>query len=125
MPDRLGGLGGHLSDLDQRDRYFPVPDGCENFLRNWRPRPTYPQKQTPARPPASGILHEAVDLLTILLNARGAQAGEPVTIDGVLPGEKFLDRERIAAARLFERQKAASHRCHDFGLAADHPTLGP
>src|SRR5216684_9201832 len=72
-----------------------------------------------------GHFIEVVDLLTVLLNARGAQAGEPVAIDGVLPGEKFLDRERIAAARLFERQKAASHRCHDFGLAADHPTLGP
>ncbi len=44
MPDRLGGLGGHLSDLDQRDRYFPVPDGCENFSRKLAAAPDVPPK---------------------------------------------------------------------------------
>jgi hypothetical protein len=43
-------------------------------------------------------------LLTVLLDTRRAQAGEAVLVDGVLPGEEFLDGQRITAARLFERQ---------------------
>ncbi|HEY9452322.1 MAG TPA: hypothetical protein VIR82_06610 [Bradyrhizobium sp.] len=35
---------------------------------------------------------EARLLLSVLLDARGAQAGEAVLVDGILPGEKFLDR---------------------------------
>src|SRR4051812_46770515 len=41
-------------------------------------------------------------LLPILLDTRGTQAGETVTVDGILPGEKLLDRQRVARARLFE-----------------------
>src|SRR5258707_15190825 len=36
-------------------------------------------------------------LLPVLLDARGAQAGEAVLVDRVLPGEEFFDRQRIAA----------------------------
>jgi hypothetical protein len=43
-------------------------------------------------------------LLTVLLDTRRAQAGEAVLVDGILPGEEFLDGQRITAARLFERQ---------------------
>src|SRR5258706_13833782 len=63
-------------------------------------------------------------LLPVLLNSRGAQAGEPVAIDRILPGEEFLDRQRIAAASFFERQQAATHGRNDFGLATDHPAIG-
>src|SRR5262249_18849364 len=66
----------------------------------------------------------AGSLLPILLDARGAQAGEPMLVDGELPGEEFLDRQRIAAAGLFERQQAAADRGHDLGLAPDDPALG-
>jgi hypothetical protein len=42
------------------------------------------------------------ELLTILLDARRAQSGKTVLVDRVLPGEEFLDGQRVAAARLFE-----------------------
>src|SRR6266511_2311647 len=62
-------------------------------------------------------------LLAILLNARGAQAGEPVLVDRILPGEEFLDRERIAAAGFLERKQPAAHGGNHLGLAPDDPTL--
>jgi hypothetical protein len=43
-----------------------------------------------------------VVLLPVLLDARGAQAGEAVLVDRILPGEKFLDRQRVTAAGFFE-----------------------
>ena len=39
-----------------------------------------------------------------MLDARGAQAGEAVAVDGGLPVEEFFDGERVALARLFEAQ---------------------
>src|SRR4051812_35753739 len=54
--------------------------------------------------------------LPVLLNARGAQTGEAVLVDRGLPGEEFLYRERIAAARFFKRKQAAAHGCDDLGL---------
>ena len=62
-------------------------------------------------------------LLAILLNAGGAQAGEAVLIDRVLPGKELVDRQRVAAASLFEREQATAHGGDDFGLAANHPAL--
>jgi hypothetical protein len=62
-------------------------------------------------------------LLPVLLDARGAQAGEAVLVDRVLPGEEFFDRQRIAAAGLLEGQKSAAHGSDDLGLAPDDPTL--
>ena len=41
-------------------------------------------------------------LLSVLLDSRGAQAGEAVLVDRILPGEELFDRQRIAAACLFE-----------------------
>src|SRR5215470_12432566 len=43
----------------------------------------------------------------ILLDARGAQAGEAVAVDRILPRQEFRDRERIAGAGLFQRQETA------------------
>ena len=48
-------------------------------------------------------------LLAVLLNAGRAQAGKAMLVDRILPREEFLDRQRIAAARFFERQQAAAH----------------
>ena len=64
-------------------------------------------------------------LLAILLNAGGAQAGETVLIDRVLPGEELVDGQRVAAAGLFERQQAASDRGHNLSLTANDPPFGP
>src|ERR1043166_2644820 len=63
-------------------------------------------------------------LLPILLDSRGAQAGEAVAIDGILPGEEFFDRQRVTAAGFLEREESAAHGGHHFGLAADDPPLG-
>src|SRR5712691_2454699 len=63
-------------------------------------------------------------LLPVLLDARRPQAGEAVLIDRILPGERFLDGERVAAAGLLERQESAAHRRHHLGLAPDDPALG-
>src|ERR1700761_2044505 len=64
-------------------------------------------------------------LLAILLNARGAQPGQPVLIDRILPGQEFLDRQRVAAACFFKGQQPATDGGNDFRLATDDPPLGP
>src|SRR6266446_10895958 len=43
-------------------------------------------------------------LLPVLLDARRPQAGEAMLVDPILPGKKFLDGERVAAAGLLERE---------------------
>src|SRR5437660_7955112 len=63
-------------------------------------------------------------LLPILLDAGGAEAGEAVLVDGELPGQEFVDRQRIATAGFFQRQQPAAHGGEDVRLAADHPPLG-
>src|SRR5262249_48011298 len=80
--------------------------------------------QTPALPPASRKIRNWLGLLPVLLDPRGAQAGEAMAIDGVLPGEELLHRQGVAAARFLERQETASHSSDNLRLAADHPTLG-
>src|SRR6516164_3033539 len=64
-------------------------------------------------------------LLAILLNARRAQSGKAVLVDGVLPREELFNRQRVAAAGLFERQQPAPDGGNDFGFAADDPTFRP
>ena len=65
-------------------------------------------KKQNAGPQVAGV-HQSVgrikrSLLAVLLDPRRAQAGKAVLVDGILPGEEFLDGQRITAARLFERQ---------------------
>ena len=62
--------------------------------------------------------------MAILLNAGGAQPRKTVLVDRELPGKEFVDRQRVAAAGLLEREQAAANRGNDFGLAADHPPFG-
>src|SRR3984957_391712 len=64
-------------------------------------------------------------LLPILLNSGGAQAGQAVLIDGKLPGQEFVDRQRVAAASLLEGEQAAAHGGNDLGLTANNPPFGP
>jgi len=76
------------------------------------------------RPAFNGLVKRIKSaLLAVLLNTRRAQAGKAVLIDRVLPGEEFLDRQRLTAARLFERKQSAANRSDNFGLAANHPTF--
>src|ERR1700722_7073208 len=62
-------------------------------------------------------------LLAVLLDPRRAQPGQAMLVDRVLPGQEFLDRQGIAAARFFERKQSAAHRRHDLSLAANNPAL--
>ena len=64
-------------------------------------------------------------LLPVLLDARGAQPGEAVLIDGKLPGKEFVDRQRVAAAGLLKGEQAAADCGNDFGLTANYPPFGP
>jgi len=63
-------------------------------------------------------------LLAILLDAGGAQPGKAVLVDGELPGQEFVDRQRVTAASFLKREQTATNRSHDFGLATDDPPLG-
>jgi hypothetical protein len=64
-------------------------------------------------------------LLAILLDAGGAQPGKAMLVDGKLPGEEFVDRQRVAAAGLLKGEQAAAYGGNDFGLAANDPAFGP
>jgi hypothetical protein len=63
-------------------------------------------------------------LLAILLDSSGAQASKAVLVDGKLPGQEFVDGQRIAAAGFLEGKQATANRGNDFGLATDNPSLG-
>ena len=60
----------------------------------------------------------------ILLNSGGPQPCEPMLVDRHLPAQKFVDRQGIAAAGVFEGQQPAAHGRDDLRLAPDDPTLG-
>jgi hypothetical protein len=60
---------------------------------------------------------------SILLGACGAQAREAVLVDRVLPGEQFIDRERVAAAGFLQGEQATTHGRDHLGLAADDPAF--
>ena len=68
-------------------------------------------------------IEDRAGLLPVLLNARGAQPGEAMLINGILPGQEFFDRERIPAAGLFQRKQAAAHGRDHLRLAADDPAF--
>jgi hypothetical protein len=64
-------------------------------------------------------------LLAILLDAGRAQSGKAMLVDGKLPREEFVDRQRVAAAGLLEGEQTAADRGNDFGLTANYPPFGP
>jgi len=64
-------------------------------------------------------------LLPILLDAGGSQPGKTMLVDGKLPGQEFVHRQRVAAASLLEGEQAAANCGNDFCLAADYPPFGP
>ena len=68
---------------------------------------------------------DGTGLLAVLLDAGGAQAGKAMLIDGKLPGKKFVDGQRVAAAGLLKGEQAAANRGNDFGFTANNPPFGP
>jgi hypothetical protein len=63
-------------------------------------------------------------LLPILLDAGRPQASQAMLIDGELPRQEFVHRQRVAAASLLEGEQTAANRGYDFCLAADDPPFG-
>src|SRR5690242_7628537 len=116
---QIGGAWGLRPTLINADRRAWFRRPCEYF-RNATARSTR-RSVSDARDDATGIAL----LLPVLLDSRGAQPGETVTVDRILPGEELLDRERVAAAGLLQRQKASAHSRNNLGLASDHPAFGP
>ncbi len=45
-------------------------------------------------------------------------------VDGELPGQEFVDRQRVAAAGFLQRKQATADGGDDFRLAANDPALG-
>jgi hypothetical protein len=45
-------------------------------------------------------------------------------IDGKLPGQKLVDRQRVAAASLLEGEQAAANRGNNLCLTANDPPFG-
>jgi hypothetical protein len=68
--------------------------------------------------------NEEKGLLAVLLDARGAQTGQTMLVDGELPGQKFIDGQRVTAAGFLEREKSAAHCSDDLRLTADDPPFG-
>jgi hypothetical protein len=80
------------------------------------------ENRLPAREPVFIELEILrIRLLAILLDAGGPQASQTVLVDGELPGEEFVDCQRITAAGLLQGQKATAHSGDDFGFTADDP----
>ena len=71
-----------------------------------------------------GLDLELGGLVAILLDARGAQAGKTVLIDGQLPRQEFVDSQRIATAGFFQREQTATNGSYNFRLAPDDPAFG-
>jgi hypothetical protein len=64
-------------------------------------------------------------LLAILLDAGGAQPRKAMLIDGKLPGQEFVDGQRVTAAGLLKGEQTAADSGNDFGLTANNPPFGP
>jgi hypothetical protein len=60
-------------------------------------------------------------LLAILLDAGSAQSRKAMLIDRKLPGEEFVDGQRVTAAGLLKGEQATADRGNDFGLPANNP----
>lgn len=80
------------------------------------------------RPPVgdrfSENLRRPVGLLAILLNAGGPQPRQTVLVDRKLPGQEFVDGQRVAAAGFLKGKQATANGGNDLSLAADDPPFG-
>jgi hypothetical protein len=63
-------------------------------------------------------------LLAVLLNARGAQAGQAMLVDGHLPAQEFLGGQRVTLAGLLEAEQTAADGGDNLGFAANNPASG-
>ena len=59
--------------------------------------------------------------MPVLLDARGAQAGKTMIVDGGLPGQELLDRQLISLAGFIEAEQTTANGSHHLGLPANDP----
>ena len=59
--------------------------------------------------------------MAILLDARGAETGKSIFVNGCLPGQEFLRRQLIALTGFIEAEQTASDGGNDFRLASNNP----
>src|SRR5689334_6648080 len=112
-----GGLGFEPRLAESESAVLPLddppPPGCaaqarimrrvgltSTFSRDW----VGPER--PAAPAGARLLRRARLVgVAIDLQSGHAQPGDAVAVDRALPGEKFLDRQPIAAARLLQTDR--------------------
>src|SRR5262249_10108412 len=61
--------------------------------------------------------------VAVLLHPSCPQARKSKAFDRALPGEEFIDRQRVASARILEAEQTATDRDDHLGLAADDPAF--
>jgi hypothetical protein len=59
----------------------------------------------------------------VILQARDAEPGHAVAVEQALPSEKFLHRQLVAVAGVFQADGPRTDRGDDLGLAADAPPV--
>lgn len=79
--------------------YPPAPGTYEQAPEIAPERSEQEKRRGRARLPFAGFR-----LVAVLLNARRAQAGQSVFVDGGLPGQKFLGGELVALAGFFKAE---------------------
>ena len=63
-------------------------------------------------------------MLSIVLDLRRPETGQPMPFDLATPDQEFVDRQVVALAGVIEVQKSTAHRGDNFRLSPDHPPFG-
>src|SRR5262245_3284899 len=71
-----------------------------------------------------GVSGSAGSAAAIFLDAGGAQTGQAVLIDGPLPAQELIDRERVTLAGFLEADQTAADGGDHLCLAANDPPFG-
>src|SRR6478609_6894553 len=95
---------------------------------NLRPTPKWTGASKPQTLPGRSTCRlrgqTEAGLAAIFLDAGGTQAGQAVLVDGPLPAQELVDRERVALTGLLEAHQAAPDRGDHLCLAANDPPFG-
>jgi hypothetical protein len=60
---------------------------------------------------------------TISLDTLYAQTAKTILVDRLLPGVEFIDGQRVAATRLFQRKQSNANRGNNHGFPLRYPTF--
>jgi hypothetical protein len=81
-------------------------------------------KKALARVSSASSWNLLASLLTVLLDARGAQARQTMLVDGQLPAQELLGGQSVALTGLFEAEETTADGRNDFGFATNDPAAG-